>query len=329
MIIPTDIDFLAFLGRQESQELHWADHFADRVEAAASGEEFVVGHALPWGKTHNTIRLRPSELTIWAGINGHRKSLLTGQVMLWLAKEARVCLASMEMPPVNTLLRMARQAAGSMPSARFAREFAEWGYERICIYDQLDTVAADKILGMVHYAAGELRCEHIVIDSLTKVGLPVEDLSLQTQFIDRLQWAAKNHGCHIHLVCHMRKGRDEEVRPNKFDIRGAGQIADLADNVFVLWKNKKRETLLVRQDKDAELTDREKEYLEKHTDQEIIVVKQRNAQYEGIVGLYFHNKSLQFTPQEREQAMVFEFTDPLPKVVTETDTEYTPGSDDG
>ncbi len=34
---------------------------------------------------------------------------------------------------------------------------------------------------------------------------------------------------------------DEETQPNKFDIKGTGAITDLVDNVFIVWRNKKKE----------------------------------------------------------------------------------------
>ena len=72
------------------------------------------GDCLPWPKTSFTVRLRTGEVSLWPGINGHGKSLLTSQVALGLvAQGRRVVIASLEMPPVKTLRRMARQAIGN------------------------------------------------------------------------------------------------------------------------------------------------------------------------------------------------------------------------
>ena len=35
---------------------------------------------LPWRKTHPDFHFRPAEVTLWAGINGHGKSQIIGQV---------------------------------------------------------------------------------------------------------------------------------------------------------------------------------------------------------------------------------------------------------
>ena len=295
-----DLDaYLAETGQNEAQMLHWGTRWKDELLARVINGETISGDKLPWAKTHGSVRLRPGELSIWAGINGHRKSMLLGQVMLWLAAipDRRICIASLEMRPEETLFRMARQAAGCEPSFEFAAEFVEGSNGRICLYDQLDTVKSDRILGMVHYAANELACSHIVIDSLTKCGIGGDDYSRQKEFVDRLQWAAKTYRTHIHLVCHMRKGSDEANRPGKFDIRGASEITDLADNVFICWKDKQREEATAMQRNGFTLSPEHLKALER-PDQILDVAKQRHGAFEGKFALWFCERSLQFTGTE-------------------------------
>lgn len=293
MKISNDIDFISFIGQQESQELHWSDHWEDELVAHVAGTGEAKGDLLPWTKTHQCVQLRPGELSIWAGINGHRKSMILGQVMAWLAQDTRVCIASLEMKPESTLKRMCRQVAGCYPSESFARQFVQWGHERICLYDQLDQVEAEKILGVVHYAAKELKCTHVVIDSLMKCGMDDDNYNGQKELVDRLAWCAKATGVHVHLVCHMRKGRDESEKPGKFDVLGASAITNLADNVFVCWADKKVGDLRQKQANGLTLTDKEVELLDK-PDQILRVAKQRHGEYEGDFNLWFDDKSLQF-----------------------------------
>ena len=300
MIIPTNMDFgqyLADISFLESQDLHWSDHWVDKITDRIINGKKLTGEQLPWDRTQKQFRLRQGELTIWGGGNGHRKSMILGQIMAWLAQKSRVCIASLEMRPEETLLRMARQVAGCFPSPDFAREFANWGFERILIYDQLDTVEAVKILGMVHYAAKELNCKHIVIDSLTKCGLDEEDYRAEKKFVDRLQWAAKHYQIHIHLVCHIRKGMSEDRVPNKFDIKGTGAITDVADNVVVCWKNKRKEDAKRKQKDRQNLTPDELEMLEK-PDQILSIMKQRNGDFEGSIALWFQEEGLLFEESE-------------------------------
>ena len=104
------------------------------------------------------------------------------------------------------------------------------------------------------------------------------------KFIDRLMWVAKTHGGHIHLVHHIRKGENEDIVPNKFDVKGAGEITDMVDNVCIVWKNKKKQRMI---ENGETVTD--------DTPCGIInVEKQRHGEWEGKIKLWFDQPSGQF-----------------------------------
>jgi len=300
-----DVDFKKYykdMGQRESGRIHkpsrWIDQIAERI--SRGGKPW--GDCLPWTKCDELIRLRPGELSIWGGMSGHKKSMLLGWVMCNLAKnyESPVALASLEMPPEETIFRMARQCTGCDPSVDAVGDFLKWSDERFVIYDELDTVHFQRILGFVYYCAVELGYRHIVIDSLTKCGISPKDSGKEKMFLDKLQWCAKTTGCHIHLVAHIRKPQNagEEYIPTKFDIRGAGEITDLADNVFICWSNKKRAEILTKQEKFGNLDASDAEYLTKSVDQKLIAAKQRNGTFEGTVNLFFERRSMQFVATE-------------------------------
>ena len=297
MTVITDRDWDArkwtALAEQEAQHIIPAEDFWGALCRLAEGGEETSGAPLPWGKTHDTIRLRPGELSIWGGINGHGKSALLGQVILWNLLEEPALIASMEMRPEQTMLRMASQAIGRKPTPDDVMEWLPKISGRLWIYDQLDSVRSDRILAMVHYAASELGVSHIVIDSLTKCGITRDDYAAQTRFVDKLQWAAKRYSVHVHLVCHMRKGDDENRSPGKFDIRGAAEISDLADNVFVVHRNKGKEAAQRQQEFGAPLTKAQEEKLNE-PDSLLTLAKNRHGGVEDCWGLWFHPSSQQF-----------------------------------
>ena len=196
-----------FLGHQESQDLRSPSEFLDKVEFLAEHGDTQQGESLPWDYADNIFKLRPSELTIWAGVNGHGKSLLLGMIMLWRMKHERVVIASLEMLPAQTLYRMSCQFAGCRPDPKFSRRVVESMDGKLWLYDQQDTINPLRIMAMILYCAKELKADHIVIDSLLKCGISEDDYKGQKDFVDRLQWLAKSNGIHIHLVCHMRKKR--------------------------------------------------------------------------------------------------------------------------
>lgn len=290
-----DNDFIAFVGRQESQYIIKPSELADDVISRLAGETQHRGISLPWSKTYGKVALRPGEVSVWAGVNGHGKSALLGQVCAW-ALNTTWLIASMEMQPSATMERMLKQVAGSRsPAPEFVRDFLAWTDNRLWLYDQIDTVKPERILGMIHYAAKVIHVKHIVIDSLMKCGLANDDYNQQKDFVDRLCWAAKSTGVHIHLVHHVRKGERESQIPDKFDIRGASEITDLVDNVFIIHRNKSKEARISRgEDVDPE-----------SPDCVLKVAKQRHGEWEGAFHLWHCNESRQFKPRPDERPMAY------------------------
>lgn len=314
--IPKDIDwkdYIELCGSLEASDVHSAAYWRDDMIDLSRNGTSSWGDALPWGKCED-FKLRPSEITLWCSMNGHRKSMILGQIMLGISKHSRIAICSLEMTPAQTLMRMAKQACGASVgemSEEFIHEFADYADDNVLVFDALDTIDPTRVLGFTHYAAKVLGCKHIVIDSLTKVGLRHDDTNAEKDFMNRLQHSAKTLGVHIHLVCHVRKPQsgDESWIPSKFDVRGASSIVDLADNLVIVWKNKKRE-MLKEISKDHELDEKQLEYLSKSFDQKLIVEKQRHSAWEGTFNFYFHNNSLQLTSQEDKPVKFY-----FPKVV--------------
>ena len=305
MKILHDEDLLRFVGEQQSQYLSQASSWTEGVIDRFKETDEVVGDSLPWSKTHNLLAFRPGEVTIWGGFNGHGKSQILNQVCAWNLHR-KWLIASMEMKPEATMARMNRQVAGCRDVAEsFIRRFMSWTDNRLWMYDQTDTVASEKILGVVLYAAKELGVNHVVIDSLMKCGFSGnKDMisSQQISFVDRLCWAAKTNNIHIHLVHHMRKGSDSEGEykcPGKHDFRGGGELVDLVDNAIVAHRNKRKEAAIESGDpeKIAKFQD--------SPDQILNVVKQRHGEWEGKIALWFDQESFQYTPTSRNRAMPF------------------------
>jgi len=134
------------------------------------------------------------------------------------------------------------------------------------------------------YAFSKLGVKHIVIDSLMKCGLGTDDYNAQKSFVDRLCWIAKTYKGHIHLVHHMRKGRSENDIPDKFDVKGAGEITDMVDNLFIVHRNKGKEQKVEKGESVDEL----------EPDSTLTVAKQRHGEWEGKVALYFDPSSHQY-----------------------------------
>jgi twinkle protein len=263
------------------------DHF--------SAPQETRGAYLPWSKTHGDVRIRPGELSIWAGVNGHGKSLVLSQVVLSLITQGETaCIASMEMRPIATLARMSRQAIGTDdPAPRAIRAFHEMLSGSLWLYDQQGTVRMDRMLAVLRYAREELQVQHFVIDSLMKCGIAGDDYNAQKRFVDQLSTYARDSGVHIHLVAHSRKRETEHSLMDKFDIKGASELSDMPDNVFSLWRNKAKEAKA-----EAGKLDEEGKAA---PDAVLMCDKQRHGDWEGRVTLWFNRKTLQYVGRNTTQ----------------------------
>jgi len=294
--------YLELTGMMEASQIHSAGRWHDEVVERSKGQK-IWGAKLPWPKTHDTFRLRQGELTIFGGANASKKSLLCGEIILHLLKDSKVCLASLEMKPSESLYRMLMQAAGAKdgtPAENFITEFSAFVDKNLVIFDQLDTVKPERVLSIIHYCVKELGCKYVFVDSLAKCGTGFQDYVAETEFVNKLQHCAKTLDVGIILVAHIRKPpqADDNWIPDKYSIRGAGTLTDMADNVLLTASNAKRKQLKELA-KMTELDEKQQEYLSKHKDQKLIVAKQRHSGgWEGTYNFYFHDNSLQLTEQE-------------------------------
>lgn len=242
-LIPDEIDFEKYMDEAQTDraKVKPASDFCAAVVDRFHGQSTASSwQSMGWNKTRDCFDLRPGEVTIWAGINGHGKTTFLSHVMLNVMADsnAKVCLASLEMKPAVSMAKMARQAvATGNPSVRAIQAFAKWTDGRLWIYDHVGKVAPKRMVALAMYVRQELGIQHLVIDSLMKCGLGTDDYTAQKDFVDSLCAVAMDTGLHIHLVCHMRKGESERNTPDKFDVKGAGEITDMVDNVVVVWKN--------------------------------------------------------------------------------------------
>lgn len=234
-------------------------------------------------------------------------SMLIGQVMLHaMAAGEKVCIASMEMKPAATMQRICRQAFGTnAPSVRNIRDLHTWTDSRLWLYDQQGDVSPDRILAVARYAHAELGVTHFVIDNLLSCGIPEDGegwMSRQKGFVLSLANHAHDTQQSVHLLAHVRKGKDEMAPPSKYDVRGSASITDLADNVFTVWRNKAKEKARADDDhsKDGD------------ADCLLIVDKHRHGEWEGTIRLWFDPASQAYSEAEGAHP-------PIPKLMSDHD----------
>lgn len=304
-MIPDTIDWNAYLSGENDgrADVRPAREFFSKVVDRFHGEqqERYVGALTPWSSVGHALAFRSGEVTLWSGVNGHGKSGVLGQAMLGvMAQGDRACVASMEMAPETTLERMARQAAcQAKPAREYLADLERWTDTRLWIYAHTGTVPRDRMISVSRYCRKELGIGHMVIDSLMKCGIAPDDYSGQKSFVDSLCSLARDTGLHVHLVHHIRKGEREANAPDKFDIKGAGEITDLVDNVLIVHRNKRKEEALR-----GDLKDDERAKYEAQADTILICAKQRHYTWEGKVKLWFDPASLQYRDDRHASAFL-------------------------
>ena len=236
--------------KEVAGDVHSPAHYKERTLAWIDGRNQKIGCKLPC-MYENDVRLLPGSLCIWAGVNGHGKSALVQQFCLWWAsgkftdKDEKVLFWSPEMMFDVQVERMVKQSLGvgtpTLEAASYAMDYLDG---KVAIYAKEENVTIREVIALARWGADN-GYTHLVIDSLSMVNLKVTEnrnLNLSQQnFVRMLKEASRSTGLHIHLVVHMRKGENEYKTTDKMDIKGAGEITDLADYVFIIDRNVRKD----------------------------------------------------------------------------------------
>ena len=286
-LICDNIDFNAYQVEPEVHKVRSASEFLqDTIDAFFLPKDATLPPRPLWEKALGKIAFRKGEVSLWAGINGHGKSMMLSQVTLDLMlQHERVLVLSFEMLPVRQMQRMCRQSyADDDPSKEFLTTFHKWTDGRLWIYDHNGAIQWQKVVAVMRYAQEKFGITQFVIDSLMKCVRGEADYDAQKDFVNELCAFAQSRQVHVHLVHHIRKGENEDQIPGKFDAKGAGAITDMVDNVFIVWRNKK-----------AERTEKPTAMLK--------CDKQRNGEWEGKLGFWFHMPSMQYLEKDGANPM--------------------------
>jgi len=273
-----------------------AGYFKDKIlRRFFPTDEDQIGYKYHWKKLPFMVIW--GETSLWSGYNGHGKSLFLNQTILeQCVLGEKSVLASFEMPAVKNLYRMVRQALGKAnPTEDEVASCIDWLDKRVFVYDKTG-VGNLKTLKMVfNRARAEHKVKYFVIDSLMKCGIDPDDHSKQKNFMDEWQDFAQLHNVNVNVIAHAKKSQSEDEKPGKMDVKGTSELTDLPDNVYSIWRNKKKE------DKYRECYDRqcfgpqfEKLLLEYDCILNCSKNRELGGDGEGSYGLYFHKPSMQY-----------------------------------
>jgi twinkle protein len=286
----------------DPHELRAADSFLPEVmEQFFPTGIHTTGAALPWEKVNECFRLRPGEVTIWTGYNGHGKTLMLDHVAVHgMANEARWCIASMEMAAPVHLKRMFRQIITVLnPNEETIGICNEWLRDKAWLFNVRGTAKAARIIEVFRYAWRKYGIDQFVVDSLAKCGFAEDDYNGQKGFVESLCDFAGETKTHVHLVTHARKGQNEDEPPGKLDVRGAAAITDMADNVVTVWRNKGKG--------DSIAAGADPAHVAHEPDAKLIVSKQRNHGWEGAIILWLDQDSGQFVERGKKHKLYLQW----------------------
>lgn len=265
-----------------------------------------VGYTLPWQKVKGKVLFRPGEFTIWTGPSGSGKSQVLSHAKLqWAEQGARICEASLEMSPPQSLRRLVKQAGNvDRPSEPYIRQIMEWVNEWMWCFNLVGKASVDNLLKVFDYARERYGCDTFIIDSLMRMGIASGDYEGQEKAVFKLvNWAVEKN-VHLHLVAHARKTDKENGQgaPETEDIKGASEIGSNAFNIIGIWRDRKTEDKVkalqarIEHGTPAERAAATAE-LEVMTDFPPVllnVAKQRNGDWEGKCGLWFNQDTYQY-----------------------------------
>lgn len=286
-LVPDDIDLSAYMEPDSKHRVREVAHYRDSVIRGLIGEDKEPGTPLPWNGLKDRFELRQHEMTIWSGYKGQGKSALISQVFNFAMCRNEPCFViSPEFTPVQLLLRMIFQRLKTrLPGGEELQEWFDWATKRLWIYDQQASVNANDVPALCRYVCEKFGVRHILIDSLMKCGIAPDDYGSQKRFVDQVQNVAHKNPVHIHLVAHARKGKDDLSMPGLHDIKGGSEIADMAENVVFVWRNKAKE--IARSQNDMAKIE--------EPDAMIKVDAQRNAEgWLGSLPLWFDKETMLF-----------------------------------
>jgi len=255
------------------------------------------GIELPWPSTHSLLRLSKG-LSVLCGINGHYKSTIASQILLFTAKRFKVGLISLEMeiPDIAEVLTWQSTGAAEKPKVEQLEELLKWTTNRFYVFDHLGSLDPLMALGAVDAMARQ-GCKLIVLDSMMMTRVS-DDQEKEREFTQALVGLARLHEVHIMLVHHSKKlVTNDDAPPQRSDFRGSGAIVDVASLAIVCWHNKKRQFLERKAEEGGSLDSKEKAYIKKSAPFLLCVIKNRHSAFEGPITLY--RKGLTFYDNDK------------------------------
>jgi twinkle protein len=264
------------------------------------------GIALPFG--NYPFHLRWNEWTVVTGLNGSGKTQLIDYILLNLKKLGYPsCIASLEVPVSQTLTFMVGQTLGTnKPERPLAEAALDWLAGGFWFYDHVGKADWRDIITTWRYAYRRHGVRFFVLDSWMKIGIAGDDLDAQGVVCTAISDFVRDCDVHVFIVAHPRKLKNEDEIVGKMDIKGSGELTDQAHNVWLVFRNKKKEKqieqMIKMKDDEAKISAARRA----KPDAQLIIGKQRNGDGdEPTIDLWYLKESKQFFGHYRFNSFSF------------------------
>lgn len=239
-----DHDWLLELGRQQGDSrIMPARHEIPQGLIKQFRPPLSDGLALPWVNANDYVRFMPGKVTVWSGPTFSGKTAFLRQLMLHaLANHHKVLFVSLEERPDDVwreFICTATLTRSPTPSQ------VEWCLdvwdERLFVFDSTEMIEPTLLMGITRFAVERYGITHVVIDSLMRLDIRMDDYDGQREMGNMLGRLARVSNAHIHLVAHPRKTANSRSAMDLYDIRGAQDIVAQADLVVTLERQHEEE----------------------------------------------------------------------------------------
>lgn len=240
------------------------------------------------------------EVSIWTGKTGQGKSTFVNQMVCEaINQNYSVCLYSgelvnsqlqnwinLQLAGESNIIKLVDEQTGKVNYGirrQLANQIQSWYKDKLFIYNnefEMNSVNHMSIVDIFKQAYKKYGCRVFVVDNLMSarfINKSKDDYyTQQSCFVGELVAFAKSNNVHVHIIAHPKKTVNENLESE--DISGTMDIANRADNVFVISK-----------------TDKER-HPELQEDGKFIIRKNRSDGINNCVfNLYFNSKSRRYT----------------------------------
>lgn len=233
-IVKDDHDWLLALGKKQG---------TSRILPASSMQSLVeefrpatsTALTLPWPET-DFVRFSPGKVTVWSGPSFNGKTAFLRQLMLHAINQGHKALfISLEEEPDEVWREFTCMAATLRAPNKHQRQWAVDHFtDKLYVFDSTEMIEPTILMGLIRYAVEKFGFTHVVIDSLMRLQLRMDDYDGQREMGNMLGRLARMSRAHIHLVAHPRKTANSREPMDMYDIRGAQDIVAQADNVITV-----------------------------------------------------------------------------------------------